>query len=286
MNSTLTKKSTCWPQRSGDNDSAVLLARSGSATGGLLEKRVKNCVGSRHSLGGIVASGGAAGDPRHHCVGPLALPVIGSRVAQPVTNDFRITTSVVVPSYREDPELLLRALASWLAENPTEVIVVLDVDDVECQVRLALVRDPRLRTIVMRHEGKRSALGVGIRASMGEVVVLSDSDTMWTTGLLAAVQMPFVDPEVGAVGTQQNVYQPSTSVWRRIADWTVNLRYLDYVPAMGRKGGVICLSGRTAAYRRSAIMPVLSNLEHEFFLGRRCVAGDDGRLTWLVLASG
>jgi len=33
-------------------------------------------------------------------------------------------------------------------------------------------------------------------------------------------------------------------------------------------------------------MPVLEHLEDEFFLGRRCVAGDDGRLTWLVLGSG
>jgi hyaluronan synthase len=33
-------------------------------------------------------------------------------------------------------------------------------------------------------------------------------------------------------------------------------------------------------------MPVLEHLEDEFFLGRRCVSGDDGRLTWLVLASG
>jgi hyaluronan synthase len=55
---------------------------------------------------------------------------------------------------------------------------------------------------------------------------------------------------------------------------------------MGRKGGVICVSGRTAAYRRGAVLPVLTHLEHEFFLGRRCIAGDDGRLTWLVLASG
>jgi N-acetylglucosaminyltransferase len=31
---------------------------------------------------------------------------------------------------------------------------------------------------------------------------------------------------------------------------------------------------------------VLLNLENEFFFGRRCIAGDDGRLTWLVLASG
>ena len=63
--------------------------------------------------------------------------------------------------------------------------------------------------------------------------------------------MPFADPLVGAVGTHQNVYQRNSSVWRRVADWLVNLRYLDYVPAMGRAGAVPCVSGRTAVYRRA-----------------------------------
>ncbi|MFF4649104.1 glycosyltransferase family 2 protein [Streptomyces sp. NPDC001380] len=209
-----------------------------------------------------------------------------SRFNKPVVNDFRTTTSVVVPSYREDPDILMECLATWLEQDPTEVIVVPDVADTEVQRRLAEVADPRLRVIVFEHAGKRSALGVGIRAAVGEIVVFADSDTRWTPGLLAAVQMPFADPGVGGVGTQQNVYQRETSVWRRIADWLVNLRYYDYVPAMGKYGGVACLSGRTAAYRRSAILPVVENLENEFFLGRRCVAGDDGRLTWLVLAQG
>jgi cellulose synthase/poly-beta-1,6-N-acetylglucosamine synthase-like glycosyltransferase len=75
-------------------------------------------------------------------------------------------------------------------------------------------------------------------------------------------------------------------VWRRVAYWMLNTRYLDYVPAMSRRGAVACLSGRTAAYRREAILPVLPALEREMFLGRACVAGDDGRLTWLVLAAG
>ena len=211
---------------------------------------------------------------------------ISSWRSRPVVNDFRTTTSVVVPSYREDAPILAECTHSWLSQDPDELIIVVDVDDVACQEALAAIEDPRLRVIVFRHEGKRSALGVGIRAASGEVVVLSDSDTMWLDGLLANVQMPFLDPKVGAVGTQQNVHQRESSVWRRIADWMVNLRYYDYVPAMGSKGAVVCVSGRTAAYRRSVILPLLVNLEHEFFLGRRCIAGDDGRLTWLVLASG
>jgi N-acetylglucosaminyltransferase len=209
-----------------------------------------------------------------------------SRFARPVVNDFRTSVSVVVPAYREDPEILLECLASWLDQNPYEVIIVPDVEDTEVLRRLAEVEDPRLRVIPFVHRGKRSALGVGVRAATGELVVLADSDTRWQPGLLDAVQMPFIDPEVGGVGTQQNVYQRTSSIWRRIADWLVNLRYYDYVPAMGRAGAVACLSGRTAAYRRSVILPVLPHLEDEFFLGRRCVAGDDGRLTWLVLASG
>jgi len=209
-----------------------------------------------------------------------------SRFAKPIVNNFRTTVSVVVPAFREDPDILLDCLDTWLAQNPNEVIIVPDVEDDEVIRRLSAVRDPRVRVFPFEHQGKRSALGVGIRAARGELVVLVDSDTRWQPGLLDAVQMPFIDPEVGGVGTQQNVYQRTTSVWRRVADWLVNLRYYDYVPAMGRAGAVACLSGRTAAYRRAAIVPVLENLENEFFLGRRCVAGDDGRLTWLVLASG
>jgi cellulose synthase/poly-beta-1,6-N-acetylglucosamine synthase-like glycosyltransferase len=200
--------------------------------------------------------------------------------------DFRTTTSVVVPSFREDPDVLERCLDTWLEQEPTEIIVVPDVQDVEALARLRAREDPRLKVIPFAHEGKRSALGVGIRAARGEILVLCDSDTRWQPGLLSFVQMPFVDPAVGAVGTRQNVYLPMSSIWRRVADWIIDLRYLDYVPATARAGAVVCVSGRTAAYRRSAVLPVLEHLEHEFFLGRRCIAGDDGRLTWLVLASG
>lgn len=207
---------------------------------------------------------------------------------RPTPVGYTTTTSVVVPSYREDPEVLSRCLRSWLAENPTEVIVVPDLADVEVISRLRQVaaQDDRLRVLPFAHQGKRSAYGVGIRAATSEILVLSDSDTQWLPGMLRAVQAPFKDPRVGGVGTRQNVFQPTSGVWRRVADWMIDIRYLNYVPSQGRVGAVACLSGRTAAYRRSAVMPVLPHLEHEFFLGKECISGDDGRLTWLVLASG
>ncbi|MET1021931.1 MAG: glycosyltransferase [Arthrobacter sp.] len=209
-----------------------------------------------------------------------------SRKARPVVNDFRATTSVIVPSFHEDPDILMSALESWRQQRPNEIIVVLDVEDLEAYRRITALGDRSIRTVLFHHVGKRSALGAGVRLANYDLLVLTDSDTWWKPGLLRNVQMPFVDPLVGAVGTHQNVYQRDTSIWRRMADWMVNLRYLDYVPAMGRAGAVPCISGRTAVYRREAVMLVLEHLEDEYFMGRRCVSGDDGRLTWLILASG
>ena len=211
-----------------------------------------------------------------------------SRLYRPTPVGFSTSTSVVVPSFREDPAILDRCLDSWLAERPTEVIVVPDLADAEVirrlQARAAV--EPRLQVVPFAHQGKRSALGAGIRRARSEILVLADSDTEWYPGLLAAVQAPFADPKVGGVGTRQNVYRPETSVWRRVANWMIDVRYLDYVPSQSRGGAVACLSGRTVAYRRQVVIGVLEHLEREFFLGRRCISGDDGRLTWLVLASG
>ncbi|MCL3820210.1 glycosyltransferase [Aeromicrobium wangtongii] len=209
-----------------------------------------------------------------------------SAITRPTVNEFETSVTVVVPSFHEDPDVLMRCLATWRHQAPDRILVVLDIADTEAQQRIEALGDPAVEAVMFVHRGKRSALGAGLRMVDTELVVLADSDTAWDEGLLAAVQMPFVDPAVGAVSTRQNVYRPTTSIWRRVADWIIDLRYCDYAPAMGRYGGVICASGRTAAYRTDVIVPHLDALENETFRGRRCVAGDDGRLTWIVLSQG
>ena len=205
---------------------------------------------------------------------------------RPTLNDHRETVSVVVPVYREDPDVLERCLRTWISQQPFEVILVVDDRDAQVLDRLRILDLAGVCVLPWRHTGKRGALGAGIRTARGDIIVLADSDTSWQPGLLDAIQMPFADPHVGGVGTRQFVYARESNLMRRIAHWLLNTRYLDYVPAMSRTGSVPCLSGRTAAYRGDVIRPRLPLLEHEIFLGRECVSGDDGRLTWLVLAAG
>ena len=121
-----------------------------------------------------------------------------------IVNDFRATTSVVVPVYREDADVLERCLRSWLAEKPTEIILVVDDRDDLLLARLRRLDLPTVRVLPWRHTGKRGALGAGVRAATGEIVVFSDSDTSWRPGLLAALQMPFADPRVGSTESTTN----------------------------------------------------------------------------------
>jgi cellulose synthase/poly-beta-1,6-N-acetylglucosamine synthase-like glycosyltransferase len=217
----------------------------------------------------------------------LVRQALGS-LYRPACNDHRESTSLVVPVWREDPAVLAQCLETWLANHPDEIVLVIDHTEHEV-IKLARAWEadnPRIRSIVAVKPGKRHALVLGVRAATSDIVALTDSDTLWAEDFLSNLLMGFADPGVGGVGCRQNVYQPGTSVWRRVADWMLDVRFIHYLPAMARRGGVACISGRTAAYRRAVILPLLDELEFEIFLGRRCISGDDGRLTWLILREG
>jgi N-acetylglucosaminyltransferase len=217
----------------------------------------------------------------------LVRQVLGARY-RPARNDHRQTTSLVVPVWREDPAVLEQCLESWLRNDPEEIVLVIDHSEAEIIDRADAwhARDPRIRSVIAVPPGKRHALVLGVRAATSEIVALTDSDTLWADDFLANLLMGFADPQVGGVGCRQNVLAPGTSVWRRVADWMLDVRFLHYLPAMARRGAIPCISGRTAAYRRCVILPMLDDLEFETFLGRPCISGDDGRLTWLILREG
>lgn len=199
-----------------------------------------------------------------------------------------VTVSLVTPVYNEDPELFRNALESWTREEPDEIIAVIDVSDKACIRAFGefIENNDRARMIITNKPGKRAALADGIEAANGEVVVLIDSDTIWDRGVLALLVTPFRDPKVGGVGTRQNVLKPKT-VAQRLFDIHLDSRYLEEIRFLAAAGDALtCLSGRTAAYRRSAVLPLLDDLLNETFWGKPCISGDDKRLTHLVQAHG
>jgi parallel beta-helix repeat protein len=221
----------------------------------------------------------------------LLRKLIGLRYRPQEPSGYMTTTSVITPVYNENPEVFLMALRSWAANKPSEIIAVIDYTDEKCiqtftefEQEAATTGVVATKLIITKKPGKRPALVDGALAAIGEIVFLVDSDTIWSEDVLVKAIAPFEDPDVGGVTTRQNVLNPRT-IAQRLFDVYLDIRYLDEIRFLAVLGNAVtCISGRTAVYRRAAILPVLDNLENETFWGRPVISGDDKTLTNLVQA--
>lgn len=203
-------------------------------------------------------------------------------------NSYSASVSIITPIYNEDPEILKKALFTWIKNYPKEIIAVIDYTD---KSSIAIFRKfaktfSGARLIITKKPGKREALADGIKAATGELVALVDSDTLWSANLIKNSLPPFIDPKVAGVTVRQNVLR-TESLAQKIFDIQLDLRYFDEFPFLAAGGdALVCLSGRTSLYRRRVVLPMCDDLVHETFLGKPLISGDDKRLTYLVLKNG
>ncbi len=207
---------------------------------------------------------------------------------RPIQNNYDTTATIVTPVYNEDPVLFRRAIESWIANKPDQIIAVIDVTDTQC---MAIAGEyPQIRVVPIDIPGKRPALAAGVARTTTDIVVLVDSDVIWELDVLKKLKMPFADPKIGGVGTRQNMYPSDgkrATIWERMADIYLDIRYADEVPATTILGqAVSCLSGRTAAYRTKLLQSLREAFLKETFNGKPCVSGDDKRYTCLILQRG
>lgn len=198
------------------------------------------------------------------------------------------TFSIVTPVYNEDPVLFRAVLESWMQNRPDEIIAVIDATDIACidVFRAFASRYPGAKLIITDEPGKRSALGKGSVMALGQIIALVDSDTIWDRNIKNTLLAPFINPKVGGVSPRQAVLNANTLA-KKLFSIRLDLRYLHelrYLAVMG--DALTCLSGRTAVYRREALLPIIDQMVHETFWGVPCVSGEDKRLTFLVLKSG
>jgi cellulose synthase/poly-beta-1,6-N-acetylglucosamine synthase-like glycosyltransferase len=187
----------------------------------------------------------------------------------PIQNEYDTTATIVTPVYNEDPVLFRLAIESWIANKPDRIIAVIDTTDTTC---MAIAETyPEVDIIPIDIPGKRPALAAGVDASTTDIVVLVDSDVIWDGDVLKKIKMPFADPKIGGVGTRQSMYPSdgkTATIWERMADIYLDIRYSDEVPATTRWGrAVSCLSGRTAAYRTALLQSLREPFLNETFNG-------------------
>ena len=203
---------------------------------------------------------------------------------RPYLSPYRPSTSVIVPVVDERPELFREVLQRIVEQHPTEVTVVINGPrnrDLE-----KVCADVGVRWCWTDVPGKRNALRIGVGMSTGEIAVLVDSDTLWTSRTLAELVKPFRDHRVGGVTTRQRILRPDRSVLTRWADWLESVRSEYSMPAMSVLGTVGCLPGRTIAFRRSILIECMGSFLTERFLGVVLEVSDDRALTNYTLKAG
>jgi hyaluronan synthase len=220
------------------------------------------------------------------CVARLYSPYSVSDEAVPMLSEFDV--SIVTPVYRPDTDEFMSAVRSWHATDPHEIIVVIDAGDTEVIRRFREYADDHddISCVVTPKPGKRPALVDGVRLTSGDIVALVDDDVKWRPSTKHEFLKPFLDRNVGAVSPQQKVDQQRT-VPQRLYEIQMRLQFAIDYPALSHVSrSLSCVSGRTAVYRREALLPVIDGLTDETFLGKEVISGDDKYLTRAVQRSG
>jgi hyaluronan synthase len=214
------------------------------------------------------------------------LKVVLSWWYRPWKAPYRTTTTVVIPVVDEPLDLFRDVLTKIVAQEPSQIIVVINGARNPDLERVCAEFAPDVEWTWTAVAGKRNAVKIGVERAFGDVVLLVDSDTIWTDGTLAELVKPFADETIGGVTTRQRILDPRRNFLTRWADWLENSRALYSMPAQSVLGSVGCLPGRTIAFRRSVLDDVMTDFMTQTFLGIFLEVSDDRTLTNLTLKRG
>lgn len=127
------------------------------------------------------------------------------------------TVSVVMPTYREQSEVLLRAVDSILMQTLTDLELIVVLDDPDNSANEALLEqraadDPRLRVHVNpRNLGAWASYNVGLRLVRGRFIAIQDSDDASAPNRLETLCAYLeAHPEVDVVGASLEYVDAAT----------------------------------------------------------------------------
>jgi hyaluronan synthase len=201
--------------------------------------------------------------------------------------------TVIIPAYNEGA-MVEKAIAAVAASDypadKMEIICIDDgsQDDTWFYIQRAQRRYPHLLQPIRfaANRGKKEGLYAGFARGQGDVFVTIDSDSIIAPDALRHLVAPLLaDALIGAVAGNVKVYNRNQSLMGKMQGVRfVNLDYLRASQSLYRT--VVCTPGSLSAYRRTALMPVLTAWRRQTFLGAPCHHSEDRALTNFILRSG
>jgi hyaluronan synthase len=180
---------------------------------------------------------------------------------------FRPRITVVIPAKNEErviEQVIRTVLKSDYPPSRMEVITVDDGSTDQTWERMERIKgDPAsaARLKIIRHEhnyGKRVALASAIAIARGEIIVCIDSDSFVEIDAIKMLVQPLEDPRVTAVCGHGEAANRGEGVLPRLQHYWYSEMFRLLKGMESRLGCVNCCSGMLAAYRRTAILPIVN----------------------------
>jgi hyaluronan synthase len=203
------------------------------------------------------------------------------------------TLTVIIPAYNEGA--MVEKAVSHVAgsDYPADRLEIICIDDGSQDdtwefIQRACRRFPHLVKAIRfpANRGKKEALYAGFSQGRGEVFITVDSDSVIEPEALRHLVSPLMqDEKMGAVAGNVKVFNRHQSLMGKMQGVRfINLDYLRAAQSWYRT--VICTPGSLSAYRRGALLPILSAWRRQTFLGAPCHHSEDRALTNFILRAG
>ena len=164
---------------------------------------------------------------------------------------FNPSVSLVVAAHDEESCISAKLDNSLSLDYPDRELEVLIGSDGSTDRTDALVAgcpDPRVRLSAAPRGGKVAVLNRCIPVAQGEIVILTDANTMIDKKAVRKLVRHFRDPEVGAVCGRLKLYNRRKKTYEESTYWTYETLLKFYE---GKHGAVVGANGGLYAIRRS-----------------------------------
>ncbi len=167
------------------------------------------------------------------------------------------SVSLLVSAYNEEAEIRKRVESALMMDYPADRLEIVIASDGSSDATAAIVREYAghgVRLLDYRQRrGKPSVLNSGFDQVTGEIVLLSDANTMIDPGALRRIVRWFRDPEVGVVCGRLILTDPETG---RNVD-SLYWKYETFIKKCeGRLGALLGANGGIYAIRRELFRPI------------------------------
>ena len=217
----------------------------------------------------------------------------------PVDPEYTPSVTIVIPCFNEETwirETILRCVDQDYPVDKLEIIIVDDGStDRSVEMIKQTVRDmcaegkqygieERVRVFLQKYnQGKREAMGIGIRNARTELIVFVDSDSFLHPNAIRTLVQPMKDPMMGGVTGRTDVANVYTNWLTKMQAVRYYISFRIMKAAEAYFDSVMCLSGPLSCYRLSVVQEVFDKWINQRFMGQKATFGDDRSLTNYVV---